>query len=169
MDNTALVQRAQVLLGSLLLDHSEQFGQLTLIVQRQGIVTALHTLRDTADVQFDFMMDLFGIDYLEMGGPERFAVVYNLYALAHGHRVYVKVFVPENDPVLPSVASVYAAANWAEREVYDQYGLSFSGHPDLRRIINPDEFEGYPLRKDFPPEGIGYRESFEKIGRHNAQ
>ncbi len=169
MDNTALLQRAQVLLGSLLLDHSEQFGQLTLIVQRQGIVTALQTLRDSDEFHFDFMMDLFGIDYLEMGGPERFAVVYILYSLKHGHRMYVKVFVPEDDATVPSVTPVYAAADWAEREVYDQYGLSFSGHPDLRRIINPDEFEGHPLRKDFPTEGIGYRESFEKIVRHNAQ
>jgi NADH-quinone oxidoreductase subunit C len=169
MDNKALVQRAQEQLGSLLLDHTEQLGQLNLIVAREGIVAALQKLRDVVDFQFDFMMDLFGIDYLELGGPERFAVVYNLYSLAHGHRIYVKVFVPENDPVVPSATSVYAAANWAEREVYDQYGLSFSGHPDLRRIINPDEFEGHPLRKDFPPEGIGYRESFEQIDRQTAQ
>jgi NADH-quinone oxidoreductase subunit C len=169
MDNKALLQRAREELGSWLLDHTDQLDQLTLVVAREGIVPALQKLRDVADLQFDFMMDLFGIDYLELGGPERFAVVYNLYSLAHGHRVYLKVFVPENDPVLPTATSIYAAANWAEREVFDQYGLSFSGHPDLRRIINPDEFEGHPLRKDFPPQGIGYRESFEKIVRQTAQ
>ena len=100
---------------------------------------------------------------------ERFAVVYHLYSMKHGHRLRVKAFIPETSAAIDSVAGIYPAADWAERETYDQYGIRFTGHPDLRRILNPDDFTGHPLRKDFPVEGIGYRDQFEKIVRTRAQ
>jgi NADH-quinone oxidoreductase subunit C len=126
-------------------------------------------LRDDQILAFNVMMDLFGVDYLEMGGTERFAVIYNLYSMTQGHRLMVRAFIPEQEATIDTVSSVYPAANWAEREAYDQYGIRFTGHPDLRRILNPDDFIGYPLRKDFPVEGIGFRDNFEKIVRETAQ
>ncbi len=147
----------------------EPSGTWTLVAERSGIVEVLRFLRDDPELAFDFLMDLFGVDYLEMEAAERFAVVYQLYSMKHGHRLRVKAFIPETSAVIDSVAGIYPAANWAERETYDQYGIRFTGHPDLRRILNPDDFTGHPLRKDFPVEGIGYRDQFEKIVRTRAQ
>ncbi|HPN35139.1 MAG TPA: NADH-quinone oxidoreductase subunit C [bacterium] len=147
----------------------ESSGVGTLVAERSAIVEVLRFLRDDPDLAFDFLMDLFGVDYLEMEATERFAVIYQLYSMKHGHRLRVKAFIPETSPAIDSVAEIYPAANWAERETYDQYGIRFNGHPDLRRILNPDDFTGHPLRKDFPVEGIGYRDQFEKITRTRAQ
>jgi len=169
METTAILQLLRGHFPDDLESQQEAFGQLTLVVHRRSIRSLLLYLRDDPALAFDFMMDLFGVDYLEMGGPERFAVVYNLYSLSQGHRLMVKCYIPEQEAAIDSVVSIYPAANWAEREVYDQYGIHFTGHPDLRRILNPDDFKGHPLRKDFPPEGIGYRDQFEKIVRHTAQ
>jgi len=144
-------------------------GVWTLVAERSGIVELLRFLRDDAELAFDFLMDLFGVDYLEMEAAERFAVVYHLYSMKHGHRLRVKAFIPETSAAIDSVAGIYPAADWAERETYDQYGIRFTGHPDLRRILNPDDFTGHPLRKDFPVEGIGYRDQFEKFVRPRAQ
>lgn len=144
-------------------------GVRTLVAERSGIVELLRFLRDDSELAFDFLMDLFGVDYLEMKAAERFAVVYHLYSMKHGHRLWVKAFIPETSAAIDSVAVIYPAANWPERETYDQYGIRFTGHPDLRRILNPDDFTGHPLRKDFPVEGIGYRDQFEKIVRTRAQ
>lgn len=147
----------------------EQFGQLSLTLRRDVNVEILKTLRDDPAFSFNFLMDLFGVDYLEMGGPERFAVVYNLYSLKHGYRLRIKVFIPEGQPQIQSICALWSAANWAEREVYDMYGIIFDGHPNMTRILCPDEFEGHPLRKDFPLKGIGFRERFEKITRKTSQ
>ncbi len=114
-------------------------------------------------LECNFLMDLFGVDYMEMGGSERYAVMYNLYSLQRNHRLRVRAWVPENDPRLASVAGLWSAADWAEREAYDMYGITFAGHPNMTRILCPDDFSGFPLRKDFPLEGVGYRENFEKI------
>lgn len=147
----------------------EPSGVWTLVVERSAIGQVLRFLRDDPELAFDFLMDLFGVDYLEMEAAERFAVVYQLYSMKHSHRLRVKAFIPETSAAIDSVAEIYPAANWAERETYDQYGIRFTGHPDLRRILNPDDFTGHPLRKDFPVEGIGYRDQFEKIVRTRAQ
>ena len=155
--------------GGQIIAVEEQFSQLCLTVQRQDHLTVLQFLRDDPDLSFDFLIDLFGVDYLAMGGLERFAVIYHLYSMKIAHRLRIKVFVPERDAHLDSVSALWAAANWAEREVYDMYGIRFDGHPDLHRILCPDDFSGFPLRKDFPLQGIGYRENFEKITRQTAQ
>ena len=147
----------------------ETFGQSGITVGREDLTAILSFLRDEAQLSFNFLMDLFGVDYMEMGGPERFAVVYNLYSMPFGHRLRVRVYIPENDLHLPSVSALWPAANWAEREVFDMFGITFDGHPNMTRILNPDDFSGFPLRKDFPVEGIGYREGFEKITRETAQ
>jgi NADH-quinone oxidoreductase subunit C len=126
-------------------------GELTLRVVRDDIVKVLTFLRDDADCQFEVPVDLAGVDY--PGRPERFEVVYHLLSPRKNQRIRVKLSTDENTAV-PSVIAVYPFANWYEREAYDMYGILFSGHPDLRRILTDYGFQGYPLRKDFPLTGF---------------
>jgi NADH-quinone oxidoreductase subunit C len=107
-------------------------------------------LRDTPDLELDMLMDVTAVDRL----PEkpRFEVVYHLYSLAKNHRVRIKACVAEEAPEIDTLLSLWPAANWLEREVWDMYGVRFRGHPDLRRLLLYEEFEGHPLRKDYPKE-----------------
>ena len=107
-------------------------------------------MRDDPELEFEMLTDLTAVDYL--GEQPRFEVVYHFYSVAKNHRLRVKVRVPEDDPVVASAVPYYASANWMEREVFDLYGIRFEGHPDLRRILLYEEFEGHPLRKDYPKE-----------------
>jgi NADH-quinone oxidoreductase subunit C len=124
--------------------------QLIVHATRPAIVKVLTWLRDDSNCLFKQVMDICGVDYPER--DERFEVVYNLLSLKHNQRVRVKVTTNETDPV-PSVTSVFSAANWYEREVWDLYGVFFTDHPDLRRILTDYGFEGHPQRKDFPLTG----------------
>ncbi|MEW6233387.1 MAG: NADH-quinone oxidoreductase subunit C [Chloroflexota bacterium] len=123
-------------------------GETTVVLRREDILDVCRFLRDDPELQFDYLSDLCGVDYLGRG--PRFEVVYNLYSLAFNRRLRLKVGVPSDEPSLPSVVGVWPTANWHEREVYDMFGLSFQGHPDLRRILMPDDWHGHPLRKDYP-------------------
>ena len=124
------------------------YGELTLVAPRERIVEVMTALRD----QFGFqqLLDLCGVDYPDR--KERFEVVYHLLSLTRNARLRVKVSTDEVQPV-PSIIAVYPAANWFEREAYDMFGMLFSGHPDLRRLLTDYGFEGHPLRKDFPMTG----------------
>jgi NADH-quinone oxidoreductase subunit C len=124
--------------------------ELTLTVKRQSIVKVLKMLRDDVNCQFKQLMDVCGVDYPER--ERRFEVVYNLLSLTQNSRVRVRLETDEETPV-PSVTGVFSAANWWERETWDLFGIYFSGHPDLRRILTDYGFEGHPLRKDFPLTG----------------
>lgn len=125
-------------------------GDLTVVVNPQSIVTFLTYLRDNRDLRFLQLIDLCGADYPER--DKRFEVVYHLLSLHKNVRLRVKLMVGEND-IIPSVNDVYPAAGWNEREAFDMYGINFSGHPDMRRILTDYGFAGYPLRKDFPTTG----------------
>ena len=125
-------------------------GELILWVGRPAIARVLTFLRDDPRMLFKQLVDLCGVDYPER--PERFEVVYNLLSLRHNRRVRVKVATDENEPV-PSVTGVFSSANWYERETWDLFGVYFSDHPDLRRLLTDYGFEGHPLRKDFPLTG----------------
>lgn len=123
-------------------------GQAVVSVPRGRALEALRVLRDDPELAFDVLADLTAVDYL--GREPRFEVVYQLNSLARRHRVRVKVGVPGDDPTIASAAPLWNAALWAEREVWDLFGIRFAGHPDLRRILMYPEFEGHPLRKDYP-------------------
>jgi NADH-quinone oxidoreductase subunit C len=125
-------------------------GELTLLVPRSEIVAVLTALREDAQCLFEVLIDLCGVDYPERA--ERFDVVYHLLSPRKNQRIRVKLYTDEEKPV-PSVVGVFAAANWYEREAYDMYGILFSGHPDLRRILTDYGFQGFPMRKDFPLTG----------------
>ena len=140
---------------------SVAFGELTVEVRRDDIVAVLTRLRD----QFEFqqLTDLAGVDYPER--TERFDVVYHLLSLTKNLRVRVRVMTDERAPV-PSITGVYPAADWFEREAFDMYGMLFSGHPDLRRLLTDYGFQGYPLRKDFPMTGyveVRYDEEQKRV------
>jgi NADH-quinone oxidoreductase subunit C len=137
-------------LTGMVLDQSTQHGELTVIVMRDRIVDAMQTLRDDPALAMAQLIDICGVDYPERA--ERFEVVYHLLSLRYNSRVRIKVLTDEKTPV-PSVQHVYSAAGWFEREAWDLYGIKFSGHPDLRRILTDYGFEGHPLRKDFPLTG----------------
>ena len=122
-------------------------GQAVVVVPRDAIAAAFPVLRDHADLRFDFLADVTCVDWL--GRTPRFEVVYQLVSLPLRHRLRVKVPVGEDDPVVPSATGTWAAANWAEREAWDMFGVRFAGHPDLRRILMYASFEGHPLRKDY--------------------
>ncbi len=139
----------------------EVFGGQTFVnVKRDKIVDILKLLRDEFD--FDCLMDLCGLDYLNQGLPERFAVAYNLYSFRHNIRFRVKAFIPESDPSIDSVVGLWMSADWAEREAYDMYGIKFKGHPQLRRILLPEDYGSFPLLKDYPVQGKGERNRFQR-------
>ncbi len=135
--------------------------EVSIIVDRDDLLETLTTLRDDPDLSFDFLSSVTATDWPT--NDPRFWVAYELRSLAANHRVRLKVGVPEPDPHLPSVTPMFPTANWHEREVFDFYGIVFDGHPDLTRILLPDDWEGFPLRKDyvFPREYHGIPASVE--------
>jgi NADH-quinone oxidoreductase subunit C len=137
-------------LGPAILDRRIAFGELTLIAQASEIAYILTFLRDDPRCLFVSFIDICGADY--PGREKRFDVVYHLLSPKLNQRIRVKVETDETTPV-PTVIGIFPAANWYERETYDLYGVLFSGHPDLRRILTDYGFQGYPLRKDFPLTG----------------
>ena len=140
-----------------------RLGELMLVVRREAIVPVLTWLRDDPTCLFKMLIDICGVDHPER--PERFDVVYNLLSLKHNRRIRLKVRTDETTPV-PSVTSVYSAAGWYERETWDLYGVAFSDHPDLRRLLTDYGFDGHPLRKDFPLTGhveVRYDEEQKRV------
>jgi NADH-quinone oxidoreductase subunit C len=123
-------------------------GEIVIVLQRVALADALRTLRDDPEIRCEHLSDLTVVDYL--GRTPRFEVVYQLYSITGNHRVRVKVPVPEDDAAVPTASGIWKAANWAEREAWDMFGIRFAGHPDLRRILMYPEFVGHPLRKDYP-------------------
>jgi len=126
--------------------------QVGVTVNREKIGPVCRWLRDDPRIEMDFLSDLCAVDFPER--ELRFEVVYNLYSLAHQHRIRIKTRLPENELSVDSVVSVWKAADWFEREAFDLFGIEFRNHPDLRRLLLPDNWKGYPLRKDYPLKGL---------------
>jgi NADH-quinone oxidoreductase subunit C len=138
-------------LGGVVTDHQVARGELTIIANAPDIVKVAKFLRDDVRCEFWSFIDLTAIDW--PGRERRFDVVYHLLSPKHNRRIRIKVETDETTPV-PSVVEVYPGANWFEREAYDLYGILFTGHPDMRRLLTDYGFEGHPLRKDFPLTGF---------------
>ena len=138
-------------LGPALVSLRVAHGELSIDVDREQIASALEVLRDDPNCRFGCLIDICGVDYPER--EQRFELVYHLLSPWYNRRLRVRVNTDEETPV-PSTVSVFPAANWFEREAYDLYGILFSGHPDLRRLLTDYGFEGHPLRKDFPLTGF---------------
>jgi NADH-quinone oxidoreductase subunit C len=127
-------------------------GDWTLILDPARLLDVARHLRDAPDARFNFCSDVTASDWPVR--PKRFDVVYNLYSIPLRHRVRLKILAGDGEGV-PTVSGVWPAANWLEREVFDLFGVRFEGHPDLRRILMPDDWQGHPQRKDYPLEGPG--------------
>ena len=161
--NDGVIDAAKKALGKAVLDARDAVGEITLTVARDSVVDALRKLRDTAGLEYQQLMEIAGVDYPDR--PERFEVVYHLLSLTKNRRIRVKVSTDEASPV-PTVTGLWPVAGWLEREVYDMYGVTFAGNPDLRRILTDYGFEGYPQRKDFPLTGhveLRYSEAEKRV------
>jgi len=132
---------------------AESHGEITIQVDREHIRAISLMLRDDPDFRFDFLSYLTATDDSALKRTPRFQIVYQLYSIALKHRVRLKAGVPEDDPRIDTVEPVWKNGNWLERETFDQFGIIFDGHTDLRRILLPDDWIGHPLRKDFPLGG----------------
>lgn len=143
--------------------------QLWLRIPADRLLEVAKFARDDPRTKFEQLCDLACVDYLNFpGADDRFGVVYSLLSLTHNHRLWLKVFVNDPEPELPSVTGIWRGAEWPEREVFDLFGIRFAGHPDLRRIFLPESFKDHPLRKDYPLRGKGEREAFDVVRRDTA-
>jgi len=136
--------------------------QPTLLLAREQIIATCTALRDLPPLRFAFLADLTAVDWWP--GEPRFQVVYLLASLEHAQRLRVKVALPGEDAHLPTASTIWPAANWLEREVFDLFGIVFDGHPDLRRVLMPEDWEGHPLRKDYPVQITKPVKIYEPLG-----
>ena len=145
-------------LADKLVSVTERLDELTIVVNSADLILATTVLRDHADLRFEQLIDLCGVDYQDYGDGawqgRRFAVVYHLLSVSKNQRVRLRAFTPDDEmPMLASVTGIWPSANWFEREAFDLYGIVFEGHTDLRRILTDYGFVGHPFRKDFPLSG----------------
>ncbi len=161
------VEKLKEAFGGDIIQVTECAGQVAVIVRRDRIVDILRFLHDDGELLFDHLADLTAVDWSGKKTP-RFEVVYNLFSIRYKRYLRIKAQVPEEDPRIDSVTCIWKTANWLERECYDMFGIIFEGHPDLRRLIMPEDWQGHPLRKDYPlfleedQEWPGYQEVKKK-------
>jgi NADH-quinone oxidoreductase subunit C len=159
------VELAKLSLKDAVLDVVEFRGETTIVVDPRRIVEVCQFFRDTEGLEYIFLSDITAVDYFPK--EPRFALCYHLYSMLYTRRLRIKVYLSGDDPRLPSVTSVWPSADWEEREAYDMMGIHFEGHPSLRRILMPADWEGHPQRKDYP---LGYEQvqfsfNFDDIDR----
>ncbi|MCS7205417.1 MAG: NADH-quinone oxidoreductase subunit C [Leptospiraceae bacterium] len=152
MDNQSLLEHIKTKHLSEIIDAYEEYQYLNVIIKPEFIRNIISYLRDDPNLKFEMLVDLVSIDYSKY--PEkklgRFGLVYHMKSLTHNHRVAIRVFLPEENPEIDSIHDLYKNANWLEREAWDQMGIRFRNHPNLKRILNHKDFVGHPLRKDYP-------------------
>ncbi|MEN6451872.1 MAG: NADH-quinone oxidoreductase subunit C [Thermoguttaceae bacterium] len=162
MSNLAAIERLRTAFPSVTV--SEFRGQARLVVPTESVYEVLKTLKEQHG--FDFLADITCVDYLEYrDAKDRFGLVYVLTNTETNDRIIVRTFVNDPAPSVPSVVGLWEGANWLEREVWDMFGIRFAGHPDLRRVLLPEEFTSHPLRKDYPLQGRGERHNFRAVTR----
>lgn len=137
--------------GDQVFDFEEPYGMLTLSTTREEIIPVLEFLRDHKSYQIIFLTDITGVQYPDKTGQE-FMVVYHMHSFVHNFRVRIKVSIPEAGIHIPTATGLFASANWMERETYDFFGILFDGHPNLKRILNIEEMDYFPMRKEYPME-----------------
>jgi len=148
MDASALIARLGDLVPDVTLTAGTESDQPTIHVPAAQLVTVMRALRDTPDLEFAFLADVTAVDWWP--NDPRFEMVYHLASFARAYRIRVKVRIPESAASLPTLKEMWPSADWLEREVWDLFGIVFEGHGDLRRLLMPDDWQGHPLRKDYP-------------------
>ncbi|MFM8282718.1 MAG: NADH-quinone oxidoreductase subunit C [Planctomycetaceae bacterium] len=163
-DVAALVAELQARFGPV--EHSVFRGQDRLVVEASPSFEVLRFLRQSG---FDLLVDVTCVDYLDYrGAKRRYGLVYLLASTADATRLTIRVFLDDPDPTIASAVPIWEAANWLEREVWDLFGIRFTGHPDLRRLVLPEAFTAHPLRKDYPLQGRGERHNFPVLSRDDG-
>jgi NADH-quinone oxidoreductase subunit C len=140
----------------------ENYGLLNVTTQPAQVLPILEYLYHHTTFKFQFLTDLAGIHFPEATGQE-LGVIYHVHSLENNVRLVIKTYVPIENPVLPTITSLYAAANWMEREAFDFYGLLFDGHPNLKRILNTDDMDYFPLRKEYPLEDATRQDKIDAL------
>ena len=147
-----------------ILEGPELESENAVSVKSDKILEILEYCRTDAGMKFDFLTDLTAVDFLEFSSPERFAVIYVLRNRVSMENLIIRAFLSAKEEI-DTVSEIWHSAEWLEREVWDLFGIKFKGHPNLKRILMPDDYEGHPLRKDYPLKGRGERDSFKIIQR----
>ncbi len=169
MESMEIAEKLQDHFPGEVLDICDFHGQVGVVVKRDRIVDILQWLRDTPEIKMDHFMDMCGVDNKNRQGKNllRLEVVYNLYSIPLRHSIRIRAQVPENDACIDTATGLWCGANWHERECYDLMGISFNGHPDMRRILLPDDWVGHPLRKEYPLKGREEWSGLEEL-KHKA-
>ncbi len=158
--------RVQTRFPDAVVEQTEFRDEITLTVKRERIFDLAGFMRDTPELLYKHLADITCVDYLHLSAERgRFAMVYLFYSFKYGDRIRLKSFLPEEDPRIDSLVPLWQTADWLEREVFDMFGVVFRNHPDLRRILMPEDSIHFPLRKDYPLTGRGERESFPYVTR----
>jgi len=151
LDNSFVLEQLKQQFDAAIISSEEPYGMLTLTIEPSKINDILSFLNQNENIQARFLTDICGSHYPSNVGGE-LCVVYHVQSMTMNYRLRIKCFIPIANPEIPSVTGIYASANWMERETFDFYGVVFTGHPDLRRILNADEMDYFPLRKEYPLE-----------------
>lgn len=163
-NNTQILDRIREKIGAGFLSTDTFRDNLRVVVTPDAAKTALQYLKNERG--YDMLCDIAGVDYLNYpNATDRYAIIYSLTSTKTGERLFIKAFVNDPDPEIASVVPLWQAADWMEREIYDLFGVKFTGHPDLRRIFMPEGFTSHPLRKDYPLRGAGERHNFDSLIR----
>ncbi|MFN4057148.1 MAG: NADH-quinone oxidoreductase subunit C [Roseinatronobacter sp.] len=158
-----IATQLELRMSDVVVRHAIAFGELTVVTTQSGLLKLVRHLQQDENLRFSTLVDITGVD--NPGRKRRFDLVYHFLSMYRNHRIRLKVEVGEQD-IVPSITGIFPAANWFEREVFDLFGILFSGHPDLRRILTDYGFRGHPLRKDFPTTGyteVRYDETLKRV------
>lgn len=158
IENNPTVEKLKSKFGADVLKTENFRNQIAVTVKRERILDVMRFLKEDAELSYDYLADMTVVDYLKMEKSPRFEAVYNLRSMKHQRRLRIKSPVPEHDCKIESMSGLWKTADWMEREASEMYGMTFENHPDLRKLLMPETFQHFPLRKDYPLRGKGERD-----------
>jgi len=163
LDNQRIIERLAARFEGQVGNFEEPYGLLTVQVRKSAVSEVIQFLRDDEELRFIFLTDICGVHFPDNDSEMRFAVVYHLHNLFDNVRIRLRVFLPQDNPEIDSMTPLFASANWMERETYDFFGIRFTNHPNLVRVLNMDEMTVFPLRKEYPLEDAGRNDKDDRF------